>query len=154
MAAGSPQEVSVTEDVLPPDAAGNTPPARYAHTLRSGRHALRGDLMPAAGGTDAGPSPKELALLSLGLCTSMTVRMLADASHFPLRTVTVAVRERCAPGAHLPDGVELTLTLYGAALTDAQRARLLRAAENCPVKRMMSGGMRDGIKSALADAAP
>ena len=76
---------------------------RYAHTLRSGRHTLRGDLMPAAGGTDAGPSPKELAMLALGLCTSMTVRVFADNSRFALHRVGVTVRERCPPGAHVPE---------------------------------------------------
>ena len=43
-------------------------------TRRSGRHELLGDLAPAAGGQDAGPSPKELVMLGLASCTSMTVR--------------------------------------------------------------------------------
>lgn len=119
MAAGSPQEVTVVEDVFGPDAplesAAPLPSGadaskvdgaavrRYAHTMRSGRHTLRGDLMPAAGGFDAGPSPKELALLALGLCTSMTVRVFADNSRFALRRVGVTVRERCPPGAHVPE---------------------------------------------------
>ena len=118
MAAGSPQEVTVVEDLFAPDTPSGEEAAplpsdsastdgaavrRYAHTMRSGRHTLRGDLMPAAGGFDAGPSPKELALLALGLCTSMTVRVFADNSRFPLRRVGVTVRERCPPGAHVPE---------------------------------------------------
>jgi hypothetical protein len=108
MAAGSPTEVFVDEDLQQQPSTGDAPPSppsplRYSHTMRSGRHTLRGDLMPAAGGGDVGPSPKELALLSLGLCTSMTVRMFADASRFPLDAVRVRVRENCAPGAHLPE---------------------------------------------------
>ena len=139
--------MSVEEDVFPSDgaadaaaagAAGGAAVRRYAHTLRSGRHTLRGDLMPAAGGTDAGPSPKELAMLALGLCTSMTVRVFADNSRFSLRRVGVTVRERCPPGAHVPEGVEVEIQLYGA-LTQAQRERLLRAAANCPVKKMFQG---------------
>ena len=47
----------------------------------------------------------------------------------------------------------MELELRGA-LSTAQRERLLRAAAQCPVKRMMSGGMPDGIRTALADAAP
>ncbi len=46
------------------------------------------------------------------------------------------------------------IELRGAELTQAQRERLLRAASQCPVKRMFSGGMPDGIRTALADAAP
>ena len=41
--------------------------------------------MPEAGGKNRGPSPKELAMAALGSCTSMTVRMFADASKYPLR---------------------------------------------------------------------
>jgi uncharacterized OsmC-like protein len=46
--------------------------------------------------------------------------------------------------------VELVIDLRGE-LSSAQRQRLLRAAASCPVKRMMSGGMRDGIATSLAD---
>lgn len=124
----------------------------YAHTLRTGRHTLRGDLMPQAGGTDAGPSPKELAMLSLALCTSMTVRVFAHNSGFPLDNVACSVRETVAPGQHLPEQLELTLTLTGPNLTEAQRERLLRAAARCPVKRMLSGDMPGGIVSRLVPA--
>ncbi len=146
MAAGSPESVHVEEDA----ANGGAGVVRYAHTLRTGRHTLRGDLMPAAGGGDAGPSPKELAMLSLGLCTSMTVRMFADASRFPLEHVSCRVRENTRPGEHTPQGLELELHLVGPQLTEAQRARLLRAAANCPVKKMLSGNMPEGIASRLA----
>ena len=172
MAAGSPEAVSVEEDVFPtgaaeaaaPGGSGGAAVRRYAHTLRSGRHTLRGDLMPAAGGGDVGPSPKELAMLALGLCTSMTVRVFADNSRFALHRVGVTVRERCPPGAHVPEargphpapsfvvrrtrlrvltrtrlqGVEVEIQLHGA-LTQAQRERLLRAAAGCPVKKMFQG---------------
>lgn len=145
MAAGSPTEVSVREDVSGPGSA----PVPHRHTMTTGRHTFVGDLMPAAGGTDAGPSPKELALLSIGLCTSMTIRMFADASKFPLRRVGVVVRENTPEGGHLPDGVELDVSLEGEALSTAQKERLMRAAERCPVKRMMTGGMRDGVTTRL-----
>ena len=99
-------------------------------------------------------------MLSLGLCTSMTVRVFADNSRFALHRVGVTVRERCPPGAHVPEargppfaarccacltqrahrlqGVEVEIQLHGA-LTQAQRERLLRAAASCPVKKMFQG---------------
>lgn len=143
MALGSPKEVSVVEE------RGEGGVRRYVNKLTTGRHVMLGDLMPAAGGTDAGPSPKELALLSLGMCTSMTVRMFADASGFPLTAVSIKVREQTPEGGHLPDGVEMEVVLEGEQLTEAQRQRLLRAAAKCPVKQMFSGGMRDGITTRL-----
>lgn len=42
-------------------------------------------------------------MAALGSCTSMTLRMFADASGWPLDSVAVRVRETCAPGAHLPE---------------------------------------------------
>ena len=45
-AEGSPEEVLLVED----RAVGG-----FAHTVVSGRHRLRGDLMPQAGGHDVGP---------------------------------------------------------------------------------------------------
>jgi uncharacterized OsmC-like protein len=62
----------------------------------------------------------------------------------------VCLRALSSPTAK--KGVELVIELRGALLSEAQRARLLRAAAGCPVKRMMSGGMRDGIATSLADA--
>jgi uncharacterized OsmC-like protein len=54
--------------------------ARYWQIIRSGAHILHSDLMPVAGGTDHGPSPKELLMSALASCTSMTIRMYADRS--------------------------------------------------------------------------
>lgn len=81
----------------------------------------------------------------------MTVRQFADASRFPLQHVSCVVRERTLPGQHLPQGLELELRLQGEALTQAQRERLLRAAANCPVKKMFGGGMVDGIAARLVE---
>jgi hypothetical protein len=72
MAAGSPEQVTVSEDSSSSSATGGGGEViRYSHTMHAGRHALRGDLMPQAGGGDAGPSPKELAMLSLGQVRSL-----------------------------------------------------------------------------------
>jgi uncharacterized OsmC-like protein len=139
MSAGSPQEVFVEETLT----------GGLEHTLRSGRHLLRGDLAPEAGGVDAGPSPKELCMLSLALCTSMTVRLFATRSGFPLVRVRVRAAEHTQEGAHVPDGLSLSIELEGEQLTEPQRERLLRAASKCPVKQMLAGGMRDGVSTVL-----
>ena len=138
MSAGSPTSVLVEETL-----AGG-----LEHTLRSGRHLLTGDLAPEAGGRDAGPSPKELCLLSLALCTSMTVRLFAQRSNFPLERVRVHAAEHTAENAHVPDGLSLELELIGE-LTEQQRERLLRAASKCPVKQMLTGGIKDGVSTVL-----
>jgi|Laugresbdmm110sn_1035088.scaffolds.fasta_scaffold139125_1 uncharacterized OsmC-like protein len=79
----------------------------------------------------------------------MTVRTFADNSKWPLEGVTCRVREHVRPGEHVPQGIELELRLVGPLLTQAQRERLLRAANSCPVHNMFCGGMVDGIKTSL-----
>lgn len=44
----------------------------------------------------------------------------------------------------------MEIALEGPLLTPQQRERLLRAAARCPVKRMMGGEMRDGIRTVEA----
>ena len=88
-------------------------------------------------------------MLSLGMCTSMTVRLYASRSNFPLEAVRVVVREHTPEGGHLPDGLSLELELRGEQLSAAQRDRLLRAAARCPVKRMLAGEMQQGVHTEL-----
>ena len=48
----------------------------------------------------------------------------------------------------------MEVRLDGPLLTEAQRHRLLRAAEKCPVKRMFAGEMRDGVVTRLSPPLP
>ena len=66
-------------------------------------------------GTPEGHSPKELLLASLGLCTCMTVRAVADGRGLPLVHCAVRVSEAQppAPGRHVPDALALYIQLTG-----------------------------------------
>ena len=92
-------------------------------------------------------------MLSLALCTSMTVRLFATRSGFPLERVRVRAAEHTQEGAHVPDGLSLSIELVGEQLTKQQRERLLRAATKCPVKQMLAGGMKDGVSAVLVPRA-
>eukprot|EP00241_Pyramimonas_parkeae_P009217 CAMPEP_0114250688 /NCGR_PEP_ID=MMETSP0058-20121206/14841_1 /TAXON_ID=36894 /ORGANISM="Pyramimonas parkeae, CCMP726" /LENGTH=80 /DNA_ID=CAMNT_0001364381 /DNA_START=478 /DNA_END=720 /DNA_ORIENTATION=+ len=74
----------------------------------------------------------------------MTVRMLADRLKYPLEGVEVVVKENTKADHHLPDGLEMLLKFKGP-LTSIQKERLRRAANTCPVKRMLKGEMINGI---------
>ncbi len=119
----------------------------FTQVMLDGRHMLMADEPRGVGGDDLGPSPYGLLLMSLGACTSMTLRLYADGKSWPLERVIVRlshskVHERDAENADSPDAyldrIERNLELLGA-LDDAQRARLLEVADRCPVHRTLSG---------------
>jgi putative redox protein len=135
----TPLENAVAEVVV--DESG----PRYVQSMSDGRHVLVADEPAIAGGGDAGPSPYGLLLMALGACTSMTVRMYADHSGWPLTGVRVRLRHfrRHARDAMAVtddaflDRIERVIEFEGA-LDEIQRARLMQIAGNCPVHRTLS----------------
>lgn len=153
------------------------PPADPDPVLPPAPPTADSDLAPPAGGVDAGPSPKELLLASLGACTAMTVRTAFDgwtsaaAPDGPSRRlfapasgggsdpapelarVWVEAREVWSEeggrpaGGHLPAGLAVRVRLEGTGLTPARVAALERAAGRCPVKRILGGDLPLGIAS-------
>lgn len=136
---------------------------RYMQSVRSGRHAFNADEPVAAGGNDAGPGPYEYLLMSLGACTSMTVRMYAELKKLPLKRVRVRLSHRkihakdcldCATQDGKVDEITREIVLEGD-LTDDQRGRLLEIANRCPVNRTLTAEIK--VRSRLAptwDAQP
>jgi putative redox protein len=124
---------------------------KFLQHIEASGHRLVSDEPAAAGGGDAGPTPYDLLLAGLGSCTSMTIRMVATREDIPLEAVSVTLahdRRHCddcvADSAGAPpakggriDVIRRTITLTGG-LDAKQRARLLRAAELCPVHRTLT----------------
>jgi len=118
----------------------------FQQHLLDGRHRLFADEPVAQGGDDTGPNPYELLMMSLGACTSMTLRLYARRKQWPLERVTVRLRHgrihaedcaECETKVGLIDRIELELELEGP-LDEAQRARLLEIADKCPVHRTLT----------------
>lgn len=142
---------SAPEVSAPPDPPPGTVQAATAASLRTevraGRHRLVADEPTELGGTDAGPTPYDLLLASLGACTSMTLRMYASRKGWPLQEAVVTLRherihsrdcEGCEEHPRRIDVIARDIRLIGA-LTEAQRARLLEIADRCPVHRTLHG---------------
>ncbi len=119
---------------------------RFAQAIRIGRHRLSGDEPVSLGGTDAGPSPYDLLLASLGSCTNMTLRMYAARKGWPLEKVAVTLAtekiyakdcEECETGTGKVDRIDRVIELEGP-LSDEQKARLLEIADMCPISRTLT----------------
>ena len=123
---------------------------RFAQALLDGRHTVIADEPAAVGGGDLGPSPYAFLLMSLGACTSVTVRMYADRKGWPLERITVRLGHSrvhvndCAdcekPAAYL-DRIERVLEFSGG-LDETQRERLKQIAESCPIHKTLSHGIQ------------
>ena len=126
------------------------PGAPFTQLMRAGKHHLVADEPIDVGGGDAGPNPYDYLLMALGSCTSMTLRLYADRKGWPLEGVVVSLRHErmhvrdcvdCETGVTSMERINLNVVLHGA-LDDAQRARLLEIANNCPVHRTLTGKMQ------------
>ena len=120
----------------------------YGQRITVGRHEVTAD-EPVPIGEDSGPSPYDLLLASLGACTSMTIRMYADAKRWPLTHVSVSLRHsrmhaqdcsECETKTGKLDRVERVVHLVGD-LDTQQRQRLLEIADRCPVHRTLHSEM-------------
>lgn len=119
----------------------------YRVELAAGRHQLVADEPASAGGSDAGPDPYALLLVSLGACKAMTVRMYADRKEWRLERATVRLQhdrihaedcERCETAEGRVDRIRVELAFEGD-LTSEQLKRLEEIASRCPVHRTLEG---------------
>ena len=107
------------------------------HIVKIRAHEFPVDPGPAAGGTDAGPTPHDLYDAALGACKALTMAVYAQRKGMPLEDVEVTVDRDDSEERQGTYRLKTSLRVTGD-LSDAQRAELLRVAGKCPVHRLMS----------------
>ena len=120
---------------------------RFLRGVFSEQHGWVSDEPVEYGGTGQGPTPYDLLLMSLGACTSMTVRLFASHRRIPLDDIVVRLTHRHVHEEDAEDagGEDRRLDVIGmeieliGSLTDEQRRQLLVVAANCPVHRTLNG---------------
>jgi putative redox protein len=108
-------------------------------------HSLITDEPLENGGVDAGPTPMELFVSSLGACMAITAEMYAQRKKWPLQRVTIELgyerfKKEDYPAytgeAGFVNEMRYTIKLEGP-LTEEQQARILEIAQRCPVHRAL-----------------
>ncbi|PCI36872.1 MAG: osmotically inducible protein C [Elusimicrobia bacterium] len=126
---------------------------KYHQRIHSSEHAIDAD-EPRPMSEDAGMSPYDLLLSSLGACTSMTLRMYAHRKEWPLESVSVELKHRkihvedcadCETETGKIDSIEREIKITGN-LDQSQRARLLEIADRCPVHKTLHAEIKVSTK--------
>ena len=115
---------------------------KFLRSMFSDSHQLMADEPEKYGGSNLGPSPYDLLLMSLGACTSMTLRMYASRKKLPLDDIEIKLvhqrvhAEDCVDCSGKIERITRSISLKGD-LSDEQKASLMAIADKCPVHRTL-----------------
>ncbi len=93
------------------------------------------------GGGNAAPTPDRMILASLGACTAITLKMVATRRQLPLTGILVELQLNPDGKPQAGNDIARRIILQGD-LDEAQRAQLLKAANACPMHKLLTGEIR------------
>lgn len=115
-------------------------PTGYQSIITNGKHSIVGDEPISSKGTDLGLAPTELVLAGIAMCKVATVRNVARRKGWEIGDVDaelsqVVTRET---GGKMSTRVETIIKIEGD-ITEEQKAKLIKEADNCYVTRVIRG---------------
>ena len=101
-------------------------------------HTWQADEPESVGGGNTATTPDRLILSGLGACTAITLQMVATRRQIPMTGIQVELQLN--PNGKPESGNEIVryITLQ-VDLDEAQRAQLLKAANACPMHKLLTG---------------
>ncbi len=121
----------------------------YAVTLTDDLgHTWQADEPADVGGGNTAPGPDRLMLSSLGACTAITIKMVAQRRGIPLAGVRVELSLN--PVGRPEQGNDIVRSIhFEGDLNADQKAQLLKIANLCPMHKLLTGEVR--IATALKE---
>jgi putative redox protein len=101
--------------------------------LAAGSARWHADLSVGSGGGGQDPDPHELLDSALAACTMLTLQLYAKRKAYPLESVQVRIEREEGGGTYR---MQRHVTVSGA-LSEQQRADLLRVANVCPIHKAL-----------------
>ncbi len=111
--------------------------AAMRHQVIIGSQTFDVDATVAEGGEGLGASPHDLYDAALGACKALTVLWYARKRGIPVEDIRVHVARDDSQERAGVYRLDAQLTVTGA-LSETQRAELLRVAQKCPVHKLMT----------------
>jgi putative redox protein len=111
--------------------------APMRHDIHIGRNSLASDLSVEDGGEGSGPNPHDLYDAALGACTALTVLWYAKHKKIAVEGIEVSVERDASQERAGIYRLSAALKLTGN-LSAGQREELLRAAQKCPIHKLMT----------------
>ncbi|WP_367608119.1 alpha/beta fold hydrolase [Legionella sp. W05-934-2] len=127
---------------------------RFTQDVDTDDHHWLADEPVHVGGQNLGPDPYEHLLAALGVCTAMTIRLVANRNQWPLENIQVSLshaREHsddcasCDGKSGYLETIVRQIQMSGD-LNEQQKARLTEVADKCPVHKTMSHPLRIDTK--------
>ena len=104
-------------------------------------HRWNADEPEEVGGGNSAPTPERLLLASLGACTAITLKMVATRRQLPVTGVRVELQLN--PDGKPKAGSDIVRRIHVEGdLSEEQRAQLLKAANACPMHKLLAGEIR------------